>query len=37
MQALLDAGADPERGSPSALEVAAFFELPEMSALLQGP
>jgi ankyrin repeat protein len=31
---LLDAGADPAGGSPSAVETAAFFKLPEMSALL---
>ncbi|PRY49764.1 hypothetical protein LY71_105208 [Geodermatophilus tzadiensis] len=37
VRALLDAGADPDAGSPSARETAAFFELPEMSALLQGP
>ena len=36
VRALLDAGADPALGSPSAQEVATFFELPEMSALLQG-
>lgn len=32
--ALLDHGADPTVGSPSAVEVAMFFELPEMSELL---
>lgn len=31
---LLDAGADPAGGSPSAVETAAFFTLPEMSAML---
>ena len=31
---LLDAGADPALGSPSALDVARFFELPEMLAQL---
>lgn len=33
--ALLDAGADPRTGPRSALEIAAFFDLPEMLALLQ--
>jgi uncharacterized protein len=33
---LLDAGADPAGGSPSATETAAFFKLPQMSALLAG-
>ena len=33
--ALLDAGADPALGGRSALDIAAFFELPEMLALLQ--
>lgn len=32
--ALLDAGADPHGGGRSAVEVATFFELPEMVALL---
>ena len=32
--ALLAAGADPHAGSPSALEAARFYELPEMVALL---
>jgi ankyrin repeat protein len=36
VRALLDAGADPGVGSPSALEVALFFELPEMTELLRG-
>lgn len=34
--ALLDAGADPSHGTPSAIETAAFFELPDMLELLQG-
>jgi hypothetical protein len=34
VRALLDAGADPDAGGPSARETAAFFELPEMAALL---
>lgn len=33
--ALLDAGADPHHGSPSAIDMAVFFELPAMLALLQ--
>ncbi|MFI5935484.1 ankyrin repeat domain-containing protein [Actinoplanes sp. NPDC051494] len=33
---LLAAGARPEDGSPSALETAAFFDLPEMAELLSG-
>ncbi|MDQ3354587.1 MAG: ankyrin repeat domain-containing protein [Actinomycetota bacterium] len=33
--ALLDGGADPALGSPSAFEVARFFELPEMLAQLE--
>lgn len=32
--ALLDAGADASAGSPSALEAARFFDLPDMAALL---
>lgn len=32
---LLDAGADPHGGGRSAVEVATFFELPEMLALLE--
>jgi ankyrin repeat protein len=32
--ALLDAGADPDAGGRSAREIAAFFELDEMAALL---
>ena len=31
---LLDAGADPDAGAPSARATAAFFQLPEMTALL---
>ena len=31
---LLDHGADPDAGGRSAREIAAFFELPEMAALL---
>jgi uncharacterized protein len=34
VRALLDAGADPDAGGPSARETAAFFDLPEMTALL---
>jgi ankyrin repeat protein len=34
---LLEAGADPAHGSPSAVETAAFFDLPEMAALLRNP
>ncbi len=34
VRALLDAGADPDAGGPSARETAAFFTLPEMTALL---
>jgi ankyrin repeat protein len=36
VRALLAAGADPAAGSPSAIETAAFFDLPEMAALLRG-
>lgn len=36
VKALLAAGADPALGSPSALDVARRFNLPDMSALLQG-
>jgi uncharacterized protein len=32
--ALLDAGADPELGPKSAVEIARFFDLPEMLTLL---
>jgi ankyrin repeat protein len=35
VRALLDAGADPDAGRPSARELAAFFQLPEMAALLE--
>jgi ankyrin repeat protein len=34
--ALLAAGADPEAGGRTAVEIATFFELPEMLALLRG-
>ncbi|TFV85622.1 ankyrin repeat domain-containing protein [Blastococcus sp. CT_GayMR16] len=34
---LLAAGADPDAGGPSARATATFFELPEMSALLDAP
>lgn len=34
---LLAAGADPDAGQPSARATAAFFELPEMLALLDRP
>jgi ankyrin repeat protein len=34
---LLRAGADPARGPRSALDVARFFDLPEMLALLSAP
>ncbi len=37
VRALLDAGADPDAGGPSARETAVFFELPEMTALLERP
>lgn len=33
---LLGAGADPAGGTPSAADTAAFFDLPEMAALLRG-
>ena len=33
---LVRAGADPDAGGPSARATAAFFDLPEMSALLDG-
>ena len=36
VRALLAAGADPDGGQPSARATAAFFELPEMTALLAG-
>jgi ankyrin repeat protein len=35
VRALLAAGADPATGNPSAIETAAFFELPDMLALLR--
>jgi uncharacterized protein len=35
VRALLDAGADPDGGGPSARDTAAFFVLPEMTALLE--
>jgi ankyrin repeat protein len=34
---LLDHGADPHAGGRSAVEIAAFFELEEMAALLEAP
>jgi ankyrin repeat protein len=37
VRALLAAGADPDAGGPSARATAAFFELPEMAALLPAP
>jgi ankyrin repeat protein len=36
VRVLLDAGADPAMGRPSAYEVATFFRLPAMAALLRG-
>jgi hypothetical protein len=33
---LLDHGADPRAGGRSALDIAAFFELDDMAALLAG-
>ncbi len=33
---LLEAGADPHAGGPTAIEMAQFFELPAILALLQG-
>ncbi len=36
VRALLAAGADPDAGGPSAREMAAFFQLPAMTALLDG-
>ena len=35
VKALLAHGADPHAGGRSAVEIAAFFELPEMTALLE--
>ena len=37
MNHLLDAGADPALGPRSALEIARFFDLPEMLAVLRRP
>jgi Rieske 2Fe-2S family protein len=37
VQALLAAGADPAVGSPSALDTARFFDLPQLVELLQSP
>lgn len=37
VRVLLAHGADPGRGSPSAHEVAVFFDLPDMLALLEEP
>jgi ankyrin repeat protein len=34
---LMAAGADPDAGGPSARATATFFELPEMSGLLEAP
>lgn len=36
VRTLLAAGADPEHGSPSATEIAEFFDLSEMLELLRG-
>lgn len=36
VRALLGAGADPDAGGPTARETAAFFDLPAMTALLDG-
>ncbi|MET8232063.1 ankyrin repeat domain-containing protein [Micromonospora sp. NPDC005298] len=35
VRALLAAGADPAHGTPSAVETAEFFDLPEMTELLR--
>ncbi|KAB1941060.1 ankyrin repeat domain-containing protein [Micromonospora sp. ALFpr18c] len=35
VRALLAAGADPAHGTPSAVETAQFFDLPEMAQLLR--
>ena len=35
VRALLAAGADPDAGQPSARATASFFDLPEMTALLE--
>jgi ankyrin repeat protein len=37
VEALLEAGADPALGPRSALDVARYFDLPEMLALLTAP
>lgn len=37
VRALLAAGADPAAGSPSAVDTAVFFDLPDMARLLQQP
>ena len=37
VERLLAAGADPDAGGPSARATAAFFQLPEMSGLLDAP
>jgi ankyrin repeat protein len=37
VQTLVGAGADPDAGGPSAREMAAFFGLPAMAALLGAP
>ncbi|MEU4381407.1 hypothetical protein GA0070610_3082 [Micromonospora echinofusca] len=37
VRALLAAGADPHHGSPSAVETARFFDLPDMLTLLTAP
>jgi uncharacterized protein len=37
VRALLAAGADPDAGGPTAREMAAFFQLPAMTALLDEP
>ncbi|RBY82951.1 ankyrin repeat domain-containing protein [Geodermatophilus sp. TF02-6] len=36
VRSLLAAGADPDAGGPTARETAAFFDLPAMTALLDG-
>nr|WP_243851174.1 ankyrin repeat domain-containing protein [Modestobacter marinus] len=36
VRSLLAAGADPDDGQPSARATAQFFDLPEMTALLEG-
>ena len=37
VRALLAHGADPDESSPSARDMASFFELPEMAAMLPAP